>query len=287
MLYRILNPFFKDAINRKEIYFNPCTILEHEQEDKKQKLEDRSPLSHLEIAQNLYIAFKTHHARYSHQRDELNMFFLLLLLSGHRQNEVLQIRREHCYLEEGFIISPKEITKTRIDYKFPIPEELKDWIASKHKGELLFPNMKLHSIYFQFQNILKYTPIRTFENKKISPHDMRSLMLNLMITKCGIDKTIADVCLEHKQPSVIEHYLNISFEDKSSAFYKYWDLIRDKKLNDTKDVIEQEVKDITLENSTKKEDKFDKLLKLTKLLEDDIITKEEFTKLKVELLDEN
>jgi len=225
-IYRILSPFFDESIKRGEIHINPCKFLKYEQVDKKEKIEKRVIEDKLTIARILYKAFKNHRARYTHQRDELNIFFLMLLLTGHRQNEILLLKRDNCYLEEKKIISPASITKSKVDYDFPIPKECMKWIESKKEGELLFPNMKLKSIYFQFQHILENTEIQLYKDKKLSPHDMRSLLLNIMIKNCKIDSRLADTCLEHKQPEVIEHYLNFSFKDKKKAFKKYWKKIR-------------------------------------------------------------
>ena len=76
-----------------------------------------------------------------------------------------------------------------------------------------------------FQRIVQKSEINLFQNKKITIHDTRSLMLNLMI-KNGIDSRLADNCLDHKQPSIIEHYLDFSYNEKVKAFEKYWNLIR-------------------------------------------------------------
>lgn len=227
-IYRILTPFFDKAIKRGEINNNPCESLKYEKVDKKEKLEKRVIEDKLTIARILYKAFVNHKARYTRQRGEVNIYFLLLLLSGHRQNEIIQLTRDDCYLDEGKIISPASITKTKTDYDFPIPKECKEWIKNKNSGELLFPNMNLKSIYFQFQNILDKTEIQLYKDKKFSPHDMRSLLLNIMIQNCKVDSRLADTCLEHKQEKVIEHYLNFSYKDKKKAFKKYWKKIRNK-----------------------------------------------------------
>lgn len=225
-LFRVLNPFFEQSIKRGEIHFNPCKLLKYEKVNKKEKIEKRVVEDNITIARILYKTFTNYRARYTHQRGEINVFFLMLLLTGHRQNEILLLTKNDCYLEEGKIISPASITKSKVDYMFPIPKECKEWINNKKDGELLFPNMKLKSIYFQFQNILKTTEIQLYNDKKFSPHDMRSLLLNIMIKDCKIDSRLADTCLEHKQPEVIDHYLNFSFKDKKKAFKKYWKKIR-------------------------------------------------------------
>ena len=219
------------------------------------------------------------------------MYFLLLLLSGHRQHELILLKREHCFPEKGWIISPPEITKTKRKYKFPIPEELMEWIENKQKGELLFPNMKLTSIYPQFQNILKYTPIKINDGKTLSPHDVRSLMMSLMLTKCGVSRVLADTCLEHKQDEMVERYMNITFAEKKQAFERYWKLVRGEadKIDDVLIDYEKPLHDISDTNTnvqvkTKEDSKLEKLERLSKLLLDDIITKEEFQKLKSEII---
>ena len=289
LLYRILNPIYKDAIARQEVLYNPCLVIDYEETEHKEKIEDRVEQDHLEIVRILYKAFKIYQARYSYQRDELNMYFLLLLLSGHRQHELILLKRENCYPEKGWIISPSEITKTKRKYKFPIPDEVINWIENKQKDELLFPNLKLKSIYYQFQNIIKYTPLKLNENKNFSPHDLRSLMMSLMITNCGISSVLADSCLEHKQDEMVERYMNITFEVKKEAFKRYWKLVRGEsdKINDILIDHEKplgEIREVQVPTTNKEDSKLERLERLSNLLLDDIITKEEFQKLKSEII---
>lgn len=99
-------------------------------------------------------------------------------------------------------------------------------LMSGHRyGELLFPNMNYDSIYYQFQNILKKTNIELYFGKKLSPHDFRSIMLNIMLKDCKINN-LADYCLEHKIPSTLKHYIGFDYKDKKKAFKKYWKKIR-------------------------------------------------------------
>lgn len=85
----IINPFFEEAIKKEEIRFNPCKHLKYDKVEKKDKIEKRVITDKLEIAKILYKSIKDYRARYIYQRDELNVFFLMLLLTGHRQNEVI------------------------------------------------------------------------------------------------------------------------------------------------------------------------------------------------------
>ncbi|RXJ87476.1 tyrosine-type recombinase/integrase [Arcobacter sp. CECT 8985] len=223
---RILSPLFQESIKRGEIINNPCDFIDFVEVKEKEKLSKRVFDDRLTIARTLYKAFKEHKARYSIHKDEINVFFLMVLLTGHRYGEILQLKRENCYLEENLIISPEEITKTKKEYEFPLPKECREWIATKSKKELLFPNINYDSVYYQFQNILKTTNLKIRENKKFSPHDLRSIMLNVMRKDCKIDTLLADYCLEHKIPSTLKHYIDFDYDDKKKAFKKYWKKIR-------------------------------------------------------------
>ena len=62
--------------------------------------------------------------------------------------------------------------------------------------------------------------------KRLSIHDVRRLMLTVMIKDCGIDSRLADTCLSHKQSGVIQHYLSFGYKDIEASYHKYWDKIR-------------------------------------------------------------
>ncbi len=79
-----------------------------------------------------------------------------------------------------------------------------------------------------FQRLLKLAGVEVFNGKRISPHDMRRLLLSIMIRDLHIDSVLADSCLSHKQRGVINHYLSFEYKDIKSAYHKYWELIRSK-----------------------------------------------------------
>lgn len=287
LFIRILKPLFDEAIANGEIFINPVTTFKYESVDKKEKLEHRVIEDNLTIVRILYKAFKEHRARYTKHRDEINVYFLLLLFSGHRQNEIINLRREHIYIEHMKIISPSEINKTKVDYHYPLPDEeyILEWVKNKKKGELLFPNLKLDSIYFQFQNIIENTELTIINNKKISPHDIRSMLLNIMIEHCGIPVTTADGCLEHSQRGSLDHYIQTSYKKKVEAFNKYWDCIRGTETRESKKEIQ---KDIFKETSKEKPKDItytiEQLEKLIKMKENNYITEKEFNAQKKLLL---
>lgn len=190
----------------------------------KEKIQNRSMEDNITIVKKLNKAINQYQSQYKMQREEIKSFFQLLLFSSHRCGELIKLTVDDVYIHKNMIVSPKEITKTKEDYQFPIPQECLEYIISIESG-LLFPTLSYGSLYMIFQRIVKKAEIELYKNKKLSIHDTRSLMLNIMIRN-GIDSMLADSCLEHKQRGIIKHYLDFTYEDKVNAYNKYWNLIR-------------------------------------------------------------
>lgn len=220
----ILNPIFDKALLRGEIRVNPLNAIKSLKVDKKPKLTTRSLDNHLEIAQKLYKAIDSYKAQFIHQRKEIKNFLYLMLLSGHRYGELIELTKDDVYLEHNLIVSPAEITKSKEDYHFPIPSEILEYIEGIGEGKL-FPSISYGSVYMIFQRLVKIANITLIKGKKLSAHDTRTIMMNSMI-KLGLDSRLADFCLEHKQPEVLEHYLDFDYDDKVQAFNTYWESIR-------------------------------------------------------------
>ncbi len=77
-----------------------------------------------------------------------------------------------------------------------------------------------------FQRLIRLTDIKFYNEKSLSIHDTRRLMLNTMITNCKIDGMLADACLSHKQRGVVQHYLSFSYKDIKKSYKKFWKKIR-------------------------------------------------------------
>ena len=236
MLKLQLSPIFEDAIKRNEIYKNPAKSLDTLPTERKEKVSLRTFDNSLEIFNKLYKAvldFKT----YKNKDGKYNEFFKFLMLTGHRYGEVIQLRKEDCFIERNMIISPNNITKTKEQYEFPIPPLCLDYIKSIESG-LLFPNITYSTIRVMFSKILigsaehpvwKYklnqgSGVNLKNGKHLTPHDLRSIIMNIMIRDCKIDVMLADYCLEHKARGVLSHYLDYEYQDKVMAFQKFWEI---------------------------------------------------------------
>ncbi|RLA77683.1 MAG: hypothetical protein DRG78_16855 [Epsilonproteobacteria bacterium] len=229
-LKQILRPIFVEKIRSGVIQKNYIDELKTYNMPIREHLELRVDEKALDIVIKLYNEIPNYKASKG-ATTEVQAFLYLMLLSGHRFGELTKLKKEDCYIDKKMIISPKSITKTKEDYKFPIPKECIEHIESIEEG-LLFKNISKGSVYSMFQRVVKNTNIDLYNNKKISPHDIRKLQLTIMIRDIGIDSILADTCLSHKQQSTIKHYLAFEYSDIQKAYKKYWKLIRKKSKKD-------------------------------------------------------
>ncbi len=154
----ILNPIFEEEIKKKTIFENHFNKIKKfkkvSREDISLRVLNKKPI---EIIREIYHAIDKYD--YSkHKYLEMNkMYWKMCLLTSHRMGKVLQLEKKHCYIEENKIISPAEITKTKEDYHFPIPQECLNYIKSVESGRL-FTMSSSGSLYYSFQRI-GMTPI--------------------------------------------------------------------------------------------------------------------------------
>jgi len=224
-LKKLLFPIFDEAKKRGDIQKNITELLPSHKIGNDKNIELRTAESALSIVRQLYKAIPEYKVHCKAQEEELKMFLYMVVMTAHRIGEILQLKKEDVILEENKIISPPEITKTKEAYHFPIPKECLEYIENIDSG-LLFPTIKRGSLYAIFQRLLKLTDIRFYRGKTISMHDMRRLMLNIMIMNCKIDGMLADACLSHKQKGVLKHYLHFSYKDIKNSYKKYWKRIK-------------------------------------------------------------
>lgn len=224
---RIVRPIFKDEIKKGNIYKNIIDDLETYKMPVREHLEYRTDEKYIDVVKKLYYAIPRYEVLAKYQKEEIRAFLMLVLMTAHRHGELRQLTIEHCDLNKKMILAPKTITKTKEDYRFPIPDEIIPYLKSIESG-LIFPTLKRGSVDMIFQRLLCLAGVETFDGKRLSPHDMRRLLLTIMIRNLKIDSVLADTCLSHKQSSSIKHYLSFTYEDVKDAYMKYWDHIRQK-----------------------------------------------------------
>lgn len=222
---RILRPIFIEEKKKGNIYENIIDELETYEMPVREKLDLRTHEKNIDILRKLYNAIPKYEALAKHQKEEFRNFLMLVVMTAHRHGELRQLTIEDCHLDKMIIIAPKTITKTKETYKYPIPEEVIPYLKTIKRG-LIFPTLKKGSVDQMFQRLLKLANIETFNGKRISPHDMRRLLLTVMIKDLKIDSVLADTCLNHKQEGTIKHYVSFTYDDVEEAYNKYWEFIR-------------------------------------------------------------
>lgn len=224
-LKQILNPIYKDALKAKLVYENPCDNLESAKVSETTTVQDKVVDEDLlPIAQKLYLAIDKYPVKSKKYELETKTYLYMVLLTAHRIGEVILLTKENCYLKQNKIISGKEISKTKVESDFPIPKECLDYIKGIKSGKL-FPKIQRSSVYLMFQRLLSLTDIDVIYEKKMTVHDTRSLMFNIMVEN-GISENLADSCLEHKIMGVKKHYQKYKFSQKKEAYEIYWNLVR-------------------------------------------------------------
>lgn len=219
----ILNPIFTEALHNNNIINNPVQMIKNKVAKSATPIHTRVLEDELTIARNIYNALDEKKINWvKNQGEETNIFFMLLLLSAHRFGELLQLTKENIY--DNKIVSPEEITKTKVSYEFPLPNECKDYINRIEKGRL-FPNLTRGIVDTRFKILISEASLTLMNNKKITPHDTRRLFIGILVRN-NVNEALADYCLEHKARGVISHYLHYTYEQKVDTYHKYWDLIK-------------------------------------------------------------
>lgn len=282
-LKKLLYPIFDDAIKSGLVHKNIALELKSHKIGNNKNIKLRTENKNLELARALYKQIPKYQAHCKAQREEFRMFLYMVALTAHRIGELLLLTKEMVVMKHKKIISAKSITKTKEEYHFPIPDECLEYIDSIESG-LLFPTLRRGSIYNIFQRlvdkIVQNENIIFNDGKTISPHDMRRIMLNIMIIDCKIDGFLADSCLSHKQSGSTKHYVGFEDEHIRDAYERYWDKLR---LSD----IEYNQKygfenQATAANNSKSNT--EQLIELGDMFKQGLLSKEEFIALKSSLI---
>lgn len=227
LVIALLKPIFNEEMEKGNINKNILSNMKTFSIPIRENISDRVENEcKIEIIRELYTNIENYELKKKKERlSQVKAFLYLVIMTSKRHGEILQLKKENCDLKNMKITSPKENTKNKSTSQFPIPEECLDYIKNCESG-ILFNDIKRGSIADLFQNLIRLTKIEVKENKRISLHDMRRLMLTIMIKDLKIDSLIADFCLDHKPKGVIKHYLEFNYDDKKNAYNKYWELIR-------------------------------------------------------------
>ena len=296
----ILNPIFKEQKKNGNLYKNIMEEIDSVSgQSIKKDLHHRINTNYTEVLRRFYFSIQHYKDPKPKNIERFQMYLYMLVLTAHRVGELSKLRKEHCDLVNRKIIAPASITKSKREYHYPIPDEVYDFIKN-HQGGLLFglSENSRSSATRLFKLFSEFIGIEVIEGHNFTSHDMRKLLMTEMITKCNIDSALADYTLEHTQSGVKKHYINFTYQDKVEAYNKYWNYIRGLSKNlefKTKTNQENLIEvfkrtpitndEFDISYPVETESTIDKLERLAKLLQDGLITEEEFRSLKNNLFE--
>lgn len=228
----ILGPIFDDAVENEVI---PTNFFKHRQFllgkyiPEKPKISEITDMKHLEISKLLYKYIPKYPTKYS-LKEQLPIFTLLNLMTGHRYGELAKLTTKNLDLENKRIKAFKKDTKTKIATYYPYPEECHEYFLKFkdfNDDRKLFPNIIPTSYGRIFKVVLREAlKENNIEYFNIVAHDFRQLMINSMI-KLGIDTALANkMCLDHSYNETLDAYLDIDFDLKCELYNNYWEALR-------------------------------------------------------------
>lgn len=224
----IMNPIFEKALRERKIKYNPFYKLDYGNHTEKPSFDLRLNESMKDLVRKLYIGSKEFDK--SHR-----LLFLLLIMLARRVGEIYQLKYSHIkkYSDGSFyIIATRNITKTRIEEKYPLPKEIvkllpNDIFDKDKRDEKLF-KFSRSRIYIQWEMLVIESGLMINDGYKITPHDTRNLFISIL-TELGVDSALSDRCLSHNKNDIKSRYLETPYETRLVVFKKWWKFLRNKK----------------------------------------------------------
>lgn len=135
----------------------------------------------------------------------LNDTTLILLYTGMRINELLDIKRENVHLDEGYIIGGKKTSagKNRI---IPIHNEIRDIIQNRYnEGNTYLITRNGKRIQYASYRTYYWNPMIELFRFNHTPHDTRHTFTTYA-DRCGINKVALKRILGHTLSDITDHY---------------------------------------------------------------------------------
>lgn len=135
----------------------------------------------------------------------LNDTTLILLYTGMRINELLEIKRENVHLDEGYMIGGKKTSagKNRI---IPIHNEIRDIIQNRYnEGNMYLITRNGKRIQYASYRTSFWNPMNEAFGFNHTPHDTRHTFTTFA-DKCGMHKIALKRILGHTLSDITDHY---------------------------------------------------------------------------------
>jgi len=217
---------FEDEFRKGNIRSNPFYNLDYGTHNSKASFDIRLNEPMEEVAKKLYRAALEFPSKHK-------LILLMSIMLARRMGELYALKCSHIkkYTNgEYYVLTTKDITKTGIEEKYPLPQEVIDLLPSdifnaEYKNEPLF-SFCYSGIYGKWNQLLKDANIELNSGHKLTSHDNRYLFLSILSAQ-GIDSDLVDRCLSHNNVKNIKQiYLDVSYDKRKKIFEAWWELLR-------------------------------------------------------------
>jgi len=172
----------------------------------------------LKDQQYIDVARKLYRGIQKIEKDDVKFYLLFTLMTMRRRSETFSITPHHI---TGQVIDATiNMTKTNIDERYPIPDELMEYLEGNKKAYPL--KCDIHDFGTAWKQVLKDEDIDYVQEFRV--RDTRNIFMSLMRKK--YNRELVGACISHFQGDVNEIYSSYEFEDRKEIFEKYWEILR-------------------------------------------------------------
>jgi integrase len=217
---------FEDKFRSGKIKSNPFYQLDYGSHEPKASFDIRFNEPMETVARKLYHSAQTIQGTHK-------LLFIMSIMTVRRIGELHQLKFSHINRYSNgdwYVIATKDITKTGIEEKYPLPDEVVKLLPSHiledaYKDEPLF-SFCYSGMFKKFSVLVKKANLQLNKGHKFTPHDNRYLFISILASQ-GIDSDLADRCLSHNNKKDIKQiYLDVPFAKRKEVFEVWWNFLR-------------------------------------------------------------
>ena len=145
---------------------------------------------------------------------------LVLLFTGFRIMELLELLKSNVNLAEGYITGGKK-TRAGIGRIVPINKRILPIIEAKMQGEsdVLFPTARGHVWRYQHFREREWIPLMKKLGMNHTAHDTRHTFIS-MLSEAGVEKLVIQRIVGHSSQDVTDHYTHLKLEQLREGINK-------------------------------------------------------------------
>jgi len=223
LMYRI----FEKEFRKGKISHNPFYDLDYGTHRAKPDFDIRLNEPIEDVARKLYKTALEYDKKY-------RLVLLMSVMLVRRVGELHQLRLNNIKKfsnGDWYILATKDTTKTKMDEKYPLPNEIINLLpldlleVEEFKDAPLF-DFSMSSILLNYKKLVKEAKIDINKGYSLTSHDNRKMFLSIL-SFSGTDSDLADRCLSHSGKGGMKQvYLDVPYRIRKEIFEDWWIFLR-------------------------------------------------------------